>query len=174
MRSGGAGTCRSCGKRMAMPNPGQPHAAAALSTRMFAGFKSLWIRPRACACPTDSCQRDGETQKGIDGQGRADHAVERPATGIFQHQQHPPILIPHLQRRHGPFRGELGAQGLFMLQPLKDGSRRMLLNRRHHQNPPRLSRKPAAYQPHPTRLPQLLNRAQGRTTRRGYKLLFHS
>ena len=58
-------------------------------------------------------------------QGRADHAVERPAAGILEHQRHRPPSWRSSSGTGGPGWVELGAQGIFMLQPLEDGSRRM-------------------------------------------------
>jgi len=73
----------------------------------------------------------------------------------------------------GPARVELVAQGKFVLQLAEDGTRRMLLDRHHHQDRRRPFFRPAARKPHASILPELFDNVKGRTNQRG-KLHFHA
>ena len=50
MNSGGSDDCRSRGSREAIPKPISQTWPVEGLTKTFAGFISLWIRPRACNC----------------------------------------------------------------------------------------------------------------------------
>src|ERR1700739_2442536 len=52
MNSGGPGDCRSRGSREAIPKPVSQAWPVAVSTRIFEGFRSLWITDRLCNWPS--------------------------------------------------------------------------------------------------------------------------
>ena len=153
--------------------PGQPHAAAGLVHQDVRRLQ-IFMDQAARVCLADGGrERDGKAQKGIDGQRRADHAVERPAAGIFEHQRHPAALIAQLQRSGGPRRVEFGTQRIFVLQPLEDGSRRMVMDRRYNQNGRRATIEQTSRKSHKAIAPELLDDVQGSASRKIGNLRYH-
>ena len=131
-------------------------------------------QPARVRLPDGRCKRDDDAQERSNLERRAGDPVERPAAGILKHKQHPPALIPQLQRTHGPSRVELGTQGIFVLQSLDDGHLRMVTDRHDYQDRCSPSLRPAACQPNHLVLSELLDNVQGRTDQLRGNLRFHA
>ena len=63
MNSGGAGACRSRGRREARPNPVSRTCPSAQFTRRWAGFRSLCTRPRAWSLPREAAMPTAKGRK---------------------------------------------------------------------------------------------------------------
>ena len=153
--------------------PGQPHAAAGPVHQDVRRFQVLMDQAARMRLPDGGRERDGKAQKGINGQKRADHAVERPAAGILEHQRHPAALIAQLQRTGGPGRVEFGTQLIFVLQPLDDRRRRMVMDRRCNQNGRGATIEETSRKSHKAIAPELLDDVPGSASRRVGNLHYH-
>ena len=119
MISGGAGAWCSRGSREAMPKPVNQTLPLAVSTRMLAGLRSLWISPRACSRPTAAASGTAMRRNSVTSIGRPSKPLERLATGVSQHQHEPALAPEELDRSRRPVAVEVGPQRVFMLEALQ-------------------------------------------------------
>ena len=132
--SGGAGACRSRGRREAMPKP-VSLTAPVVAVHQDIGRLDVLVDE---AAPVDLCEgrgdRDGEAQKAAHFHGRPEQPVERLAAGVLEHQHSPAAFADELQRSHRPRPVQLVLQSVFVSKATENGRRRMLRGRQHSQH----------------------------------------
>ena len=121
MVSGGSGACRSLGRREAMPNPVSQTWPLAPFTRIWAGLRSLWTRPRWWSLAKRGDDADGEVQEASDFRRRAKQLVERLAAGILEHQRGLTLVADERQRPHRPAFVQFVPQSVLVGQAIERG-----------------------------------------------------
>src|SRR5215472_15455385 len=101
-----------------MPKPVNQAAPRAMSTRIFAGLMSLWIKPRPWTCWSAS-DSDGDMQDLSHLKRPPQQPVERLAARICEHQRRAILALRERQRPRRPERVQFSAERVFMLEPLK-------------------------------------------------------
>ena len=109
-----------------MANPVSHAAPLAMSTKMWSGLMSLWIRPLLVDPADDAGDADGDAQKRLGAPRPPEQAAQQLAAGIIEQEHRAPMLIRKRARFRRPRWLELLAQRVFMLQPLECSRRRPL------------------------------------------------
>ena len=134
MISGGSGACRSRGRREAMPNPVSRTCRSPQFTRMLAGFRSLWTRPRWWSLAQGRGDAEREAQEALQLHGRAEQPLERLAARILEHQHGPTALAHELQGPRRPGAVQLILQPVFVRQAIEDIRWRVFRGEEHRQH----------------------------------------
>ena len=132
--SGGAGACRSRGRREAMPKP------VSLTVPVVAVHQDICRLDVLVdeAAPMDLRESrgdlDGEAQKAAHFHGRPEQPVQRLALGVLEHQHRPTAFADELQRSHRPRPVQVVLQAVFASKASENGRRRMLRGWQHSQH----------------------------------------
>ena len=132
--SGGAGACRSRGRREAIPKPVSLTSPVVRLTRIFAGLMSLWTRPRRWTCVRAAATAMARRRKLVHLHGHAEQSVQRLAACVLEHQHHPAAFADELERSHRPRPVQLVLQAVFARKAIEGGRRRMLCDGHHDQD----------------------------------------